>query len=416
VRREDIGPLLQRAADRLPEPDLADAAWAEGVATRKRRRRSVLVGLVVVVLVALVAAIGAGVGSGDNADLVPPTTPPSELPGYLAPAGQIAGINYWLAPPSGSERFLDRLETPLGDRLQLPDTVRLLSDQPIDRIAAVVLARHGDGYQPLLLSSDSAWSAADVELVAIATGPPLSSGAVSPDGRLAAFPQPGELVTVDASTAEVTHYDVPIEDIRSVSWLGDSQRVLVSGPGVAYRVLVGEGGFGEGPLVKISGDGDPDAITAPFRLDAGAVMRYLVSGQWMQDSALALPVRRWVGQTFSSDSAAARLFISDDLPQVPTRFSQPQVVAAISTLRTLPSHLLVLGEPDAAPPTTPIGPADRAAVREPGCCSVLGWYDDNTPLLQVRGWVLAWDLSSGRVRRVTELAVDGLAVGPGVRS
>jgi hypothetical protein len=167
--------------------------------------------------------------------------------------------------------------------------------------------------------------------------------------------------------------------------------------------------------VKISGDDDPDAITAPFRLEAGRVMRYLTSGQWMEDSVLALPVRRWVGQTFSSDSVAARLFISDDLPQVPTRVSQPQVVAAISTLRTAPSRLLVLGEPGIAPPTTQISPFDRAAVREPGCCSVLGWYDDNTPLLQVRGWVLAWDLSSGRVRRVTELAVDGLAVGPGVR-
>ncbi|MEU4289224.1 hypothetical protein AB0E63_13475 [Kribbella sp. NPDC026596] len=414
MRREDVGPLLQRAADRLPEPDLADAAWAEGVATRRRRRRSILVGLVVVVLIALVAAIGVGASSGNKADFVPPTTPPTD-PNDIAPAGQIAGIDYWMAPPPGSERFLDRLETPLGDRLQLPDKVRSLSDQRIDRIAAVVLLKRGGGYEPLLLGSDSSWSLADVQLVAIANGSPLSPGTVSPDGHMAAFPQPGELVTVDASTAEVTHYDVPTEDLRSVSWLGDAQRVLVSGPGVAYRVLVGEGGFGEGALVKISGTSDPEDVTAPFRLDAGAVMRYLVSGQWMMDSALALPVRRWVGQTFSSDNAAARLFVADDLPQVPTRVSQPQVVAAISTLRTLPSRLLVLGEPGAAPPTTGIGPADRQAVREPGCCSVLGWYDDNTPLLEVQGWVLAWDLYSGRVRRVTELAVDGLAIGPGVR-
>lgn len=414
MRREDVGPLLQRAADRLPEPDLADAAWAEGVATRRRRRRSILVGLLVVVLVAVVAAIGVGVSSGNKADFVPPTTPPTDSHD-LPPSGQIAGIDYWIAPPPGSERFLDRLETPLGDRLQLPDKVRSLSDRPIDRIAAVVLTKHGGGYEPLLLGSDSSWASADVELVPIAGGPPLSPGTVSPDGRMAAFPQPGEVVTVDASTAEVTHYDVPAEDLRSVSWLGDGQRVLVSGPEVAYRVLVGEGGFGEGPLGRINGSSDPDAITAPFRLDTGAVMRYLASGQWMADSPLALPVRRWVGQTFSSDSAAARLFIANDLPQVPTKFSQPQVVAAISTLRTQTSRLLVLGEPDSAPPTTPLGPADRAAVREPGCCSVLGWYDNNTPLLEVRGWVLAWDLYSGSVRRVTELAVDGLAIGPGIR-
>lgn len=182
---------------------------------------------------------------------------------------------------------------------------------------------------------------------------------------------------------------------------------------MAYRVLVGEGGFGEGPLVKVNGAKDADAVTAPFRLDGGSVGRYTVSGQWIEDSPLALPVRFWVGQTFSTSSIAARLFVSNDLPQVPTKVSQPQVLAAISTLRAQPSRLLVLGEPVGGPPRTPR--ADRAYVREPGCCSVLGWYGDGTPLLQVRGWVLAWDLSSGRVRRVTELGVDGLAVGPGIR-
>ena len=100
---------------------------------------------------------------------------------------------------------------------------------------------------------------------------------------------------------------------------------------------------------------------------AGAVGRYTVSGQWIEDSALALPVRYWVGQTFSTSSIAARLFVSDNLPQVPTTVSQPQVVAAISTLRAQPSRLLVLGEPVSGPPRTP-GRADRAYVREPGCC------------------------------------------------
>lgn len=416
MRREDVQPLLSQAAGRLPEPDLADAAWAEGVAIRRRRRRSVLVGLVVVVLVAVIAAIGFGVSSGNKADLVPPITPPTNSPDQLSPAGQIAGIDYWVAPPSGSERFLDRLETPLGDRLQLPDNARPLAEHPIDRIAAVVLERHDGIYEPLLLGADSTWAHASVPLVAIATGSPLSPGAVSPDGRIAAFPQPGELVTVDAGTAEISHYDLPTNDIRSVSWLSDEQRVLVSGPGVAYRVLVGEGGFGEGPLVKVNGAQDPDAITAPFRLDTGAVLRYTVSGEWVEESGLSLPVRSWVGQTFSTSSTAARLFIANDLPEVPTKVSQPQVVAAISLLRRVPSRLLVLGEPISGPPRTPPRPvADRAYVREPGCCAVLGWYGDNTPLLEVRGWVLAWDLYSGRVRRVTELGVDGLAVGPGIR-
>ena len=404
--------MLAKASDRLPEPDLADAAWAAGVETKRRRRRSILVGLIAAVLIAVIAAIGVGISGDDNSQFTPPTTPPSN-PNDRAPDGQINGIDFWVAPPSGSERFLDRLETPLGDRLQLPENVEPLADQPLDRIAAVVLEDRGDRYVPLLLGSDSSWARADVELLPIRTGAPLSSGAVSPDGRIAAFPQPGELVTVDVATAEVFRIKMPTQDIRSVSWLPDAQRVLVSGPGVAYRVLVGESGTGEEPLVAIAGAADPSAVTAPFRLDKGAVLRYMVGGQWIVDSPLQLPVRAWVGQTFSTDSAAARLFLATDLAPV-TNASQPQVVAAISTVRAEPSRLLVLGDPTVMSASS-ARPMDRPYVREPGCCAVLGWYDHNTPLVEVRGWVLAWDLNSGQVRRVTELAVADLAVGPGIR-
>ncbi|MEU4195952.1 hypothetical protein AB0E69_28895 [Kribbella sp. NPDC026611] len=416
MRREDVAPLLFRAADRLPEPDLADAAWAEGVAVRRRRRRSILIGLIAAVVVALITVIGIGISSGKSADVVPPTEPPTNPPDYIAPAGQIAGLDFWLAPPPGSERFLDRLETPLGDRLELPEKVRPLAKHLLDQVAAVVLERNGGVYRPLLLGSDSSWSIAEVQLVSVAGHAPLSPGAVSPDGRVVAFPQPGQLVTVDASTAEVNHYALPGQDLRSVSWLENEQHILVSGPDIAYRVLVGEGGDGEKPVVLVRGSPDPEAVTAPFRMQNGSMERYQVTGDWAEDSALVLPVQSWVGQTFSSEGAAARLFIAHKLTQVPTKWSQPQVVAAISTLRALPSRLLVLGEPLTGPPRTPSGPADQAFVREPGCCAVLGWYDEGTVLLQVRGWVLAWSLDSGRVRRVTELAVDGLALGPDLRS
>jgi hypothetical protein len=415
MRREDVEPLLRQAAHQLPEPELADAAWAEAVAVRRARKRSVLVGVIVVVVVAVITFVGLTVSTGNHADPTPPTVPPTNPPDYIAPAGQIAGLDYWVAPPPGSERFLDRLETPLGDRLELPVGTRRLAKHPLDRVAAVVLARNGGSYQPLLLGADATWASADVELVAVDGHAPLSPGAVSPDGRTVAFPQPGQLVTVDASTAEINHYALPSQDVLSVSWVDNAQHVLISGHGSAYRVLVGEGGDGERPLVVVHGSPDPDAVTAPFRIENGSVQRYLVSGDWVEDSTHVLPEQSWVGQTFSSDGGVARVFVARNLAQVPTKESQPQVVAAISTLPALPSRLLVLGEPLSGPPRSPRGAGDPAFVREPGCCSVLGWYDSGTVVFQVRGWVLAWTLDSGRVRRVTELAVDGLALGPGLR-
>ncbi|WP_371403654.1 hypothetical protein OHA10_38035 [Kribbella sp. NBC_00662] len=415
MRREDVPPLLFQAADELPEPDLADAAWAAGLRVRRRRKRAVLISALVVLVALLVVSITIEVGSGGNADI----TPPNRLfntaaPEAVEPAGQIAGLDFWLAPPPGSEKFLDRLDTPLGDRLELPGKVHSLAKNKLDRVAAVVLAKNGDVYVPLLLGRDSSWSQAAVELAAVDGRPPLSPGAVSPDGSVVAFPQPGHLVTVNASTAQISQYPLPAGDFRSVSWLEDAQRILVSGPGVAYRVLVGEGGDGELPVARIEGSNDPEAVTAPFRLEAGHVDRYLVSGQWTEDNTFRLPVQSWVGQTFSSDGGVARLFVASKLPQVPTLVSQPQGVAVISTFRSLPSRLLMLGEPFMGSGRTPRA-ADLAEVRQPGCCAVLGWYDEQNLLVEVRGWVLAWDLYSGRVRRVTELAVGELALGPGVR-
>ncbi|MEU4607974.1 hypothetical protein AB0F43_33760 [Kribbella sp. NPDC023972] len=410
MRREDVQPLLYQAADRLPEPDLADTAWAGGLATRRRKRRNLLVGLLIVLIVAVVAAIGAGVSGGRNAELVPPPTTPTFPPGYVPPAGQIAGIDFWIAPPAGSERFLDRIYTPLGDRLSRPDDPGPLSENPIENLAAVVLEERGGRYDALLLGADSTWARADLQLAPISIGSPLSSGAVSPDGRTAAFPQPGELVTLDAVTAAVARYQLPTQDLRSVAWTPDAQHVLVSGPGTAYRVLVREGDYGEKPVVAIPPSRNPASITAPFRIESNSVLRHLANGEWSLDSELNLPVRTWVGQTFSTYSMAARLFVSEDLQQVPTKASQPQVVAAISTLRALPSQLLVLAETDQSTPAM-----DPQHLREPGCCAVLGWYDDNQPLIQVDGWVLAWDVRIGKVRRVAELDVDGLALGPGIR-
>jgi hypothetical protein len=411
MRREDIQPLLYQASDLLSEPDLADAAWAGGLAARRRRRRSVVIGLVAALVLTVVAAVGVGVSGNESSELVPPPTTPTLPADRIPPAGQIAGIDYWVGPPPGSERFLDRIYTPLGDRLRLPDDPKPLNDEPIDHLAAVVLEERGGRYDALLLGSDSTWARADLQLLPIRTGSPLSSGAISPDGRFAAFPQPGALVAVDVTTAEVFRVALPSQDVSSVSWLSNGERILVSGPNVAYRVLVGDGRDDEEPVTQVSASRNPASITAPYRIDSGAVLRYGAEGRWTVDSELRLPVRTWVGQTFSTYTMAARLFVADDIQQVPTKSSQPQVVAAISTLRALPSSLLVLTETD---PSTP-GTADPAYIREPGCCAVLGWYDDNKPLIQVRGWLLAWDVRTGKVQRVTELDVDGVALGPGIR-
>ncbi|NUR97493.1 MAG: hypothetical protein HOV67_19835 [Kribbellaceae bacterium] len=57
MRREDVPPLLLQAGADLPEPDLADAAWAGGLKLRRSRRRAVLLGVLLVIVALIVASI-----------------------------------------------------------------------------------------------------------------------------------------------------------------------------------------------------------------------------------------------------------------------------------------------------------------------------------------------------------------------
>ncbi|MEV6287528.1 hypothetical protein [Kribbella sp. NPDC051770] len=412
MRREDVRPLLERAVGELPEPDLADSAWTGGLAIRRKRRRSQVLVAALVVLVLLVGGVLVAV-KRPSFGLHPPDVVPTHPPGYVPPAGQIAGMDFWIAPQGGSEPYLNRMITPMGGELDYPDNPPPLTERPIDQVAAVVLARNGDRFRPLLLASTSRWSEVDLDLAPIATGAPLSAGSVALSGRLVAFPQPGAVVVVETTTAAVRRIPLPDQDIRSVSWFGDRELMLVSSGRRTYRVAPGAAE----EVRDFQASVDPDAATAPYRLDGitsqVVLMRSNLRG-WTAQSPLQLPVQRWTGQTFSDGNLAARTFVSDVLPQVQTVASRPQVVAAVSAVDSRPSRLLVLGETPAATPAPTGGPVPDA-VRERGCCAVLGWYDNDTLLFKVTGWMLAWSLETGQVRRVAELKVPAVAVGPGLR-
>jgi hypothetical protein len=415
MKRDEVPILLERASHGLPEPEFADAAWAGGVAYRRRQRRSIIGGLLAFLLVIVVGVLVMTLGGGKSA-FTPPDERPT-LPGSIPAAGQISGIDYWNAPAGGSERFLDRVSTPLGDLLRVPENPDDLRVKPIDNVAAVILAATEGAFQPLFLSSDSRWARAARALQPIRSGQPLSAGAIAPNGKLVAFPQPGAVYVIDASTANAKLITLPSQDIRSVSWLANSTRLLVSGPGTAYRLDVDLESSRPPDIDNVAASNDAEDATTPYRLDGAmgqvALRQYAGNNGWAEVSSPRLPVDAWVGQTFDGGASVARMFVANKLPQVPTVASRAQVAAAISPLQPLDDRLLVFGETPAAVPNP--GRMTPDAIREPGCCAVLGWYDSETVLVQVTDWLLAWSVKSGQVRRVAELEVDGVALGPGLR-
>jgi hypothetical protein len=85
MRREDVRPLLARAVQDLPEPELTDSAWAGGLSIRRRRRRTGVVATIVVVLVLAVTSVVVAV-NGPPFGLTPPEEVPSHPPGFVPPA------------------------------------------------------------------------------------------------------------------------------------------------------------------------------------------------------------------------------------------------------------------------------------------------------------------------------------------
>ena len=372
-----------------------------------------------VLLVAVIAAVVAGLG-GSNTGIVPPTTPPSTPPGFIPPAGQIFGIDYWMAPPAGSERFLDRLETPLGDRLQLPGNAGDLWRAPVRPGGRGSARWNGDATHRCCSDPTPAGPGPTSSCAPISTGQPLEPRgdlAGRAAGRVPAARRAGHASTPPTRRGRRA-IALPAEDIRSVSWLENSDSAArqrsgrrLSRPGRRLRRRRGASGHCGGPQ-------GPVDVTAPYRLDGtgasgaagtrsnGTVDRRQQSAAAGGHLGRARPSRR--------SAIAARMFIANQLPQVPTVVSQPQVVAAISTLRDAP-------QPPAGARRDPSGDADsRPGHPRPDPRAGL--------LLRARlvrrahaaarrseAGCSPGTCSTGRVRRVTELDVTGVALGPGIR-
>ena len=413
---DDVRVLLEEASAGLPEPDLADRVWADAtvIGRRRRRRTTLVVGVALVGLVVAAAVAAPRVRYGEEAAPTPLPEPP-EVSRTLPSAGTIAGMRYWLAPPAGSEAWLDRRETPLGDHLgPVPDRMRPLRLRSIDRVGAVMLVQLPGPvrYRPVILSARGRWAASDLALLPTknAAGnqsPPLDPTAVSPAGSLVAFAQPNQVVVLDTTTGEARTIPVPSATIEEVAWMPSGDRLLASGDGGTFRVVVGKLGAGEEPVEQVAKVADPRTATPPLALvsDRGgeAMVEYDVNGRGQIEVRLELPVSRWTGSTFSSGALAARSFVPEPLPELQSSGAGAQVVAVVEADPAAPGKLLVLPDSD---------DDGRAA----GCCPVLGWYDDHTVLLVSRtsrdDWILGWDVLTGQVTRVAELDVDAVALGP----
>ncbi|QIX27281.1 hypothetical protein ncot_12225 [Nocardioides sp. JQ2195] len=241
MSEQQIGDLLRRGTEHLPDPDLVTVAL-EG-AHRHRRRRTVLVGGVAALAVA--AAIGvplAWSGAGGPGDRPPAAPGPAPGPVPAAATGRLvapAPEQSVVAPVLDPEDIaaLPAYDAGLPQVLEPDEESAVdLADDPIDRAVAAVKADglYLDDFDLeqdvfFVLGTDGDWRRVHVDAPADLTGdrgPALLPESLSPDGTKVALKGNTAVYVVDlddGSTTEVTTG----RWAGMTAWQPDSKHLLV---------------------------------------------------------------------------------------------------------------------------------------------------------------------------------------------
>jgi hypothetical protein len=211
--------------------------------------------------------------------------------------------------------------------------------------------------------------------------PPLRPASLSPDGRLAAFPQQDALVVVDLRTGRPASFKIPGSNL-DVVW-PDARTVLVGQAGATFAVDIVNGQVtpAAGRFVMADTAAGAPLLELPVDIGSGLTLR-----EWLPSEAAprhVIPVDQ-----------------SQVAPYVVTGWSGPAsrsggVVARVGTARS---------STGAAVPV--VAAVDRNGVmarllvldgHRTGCCAVVGWLDAHTVAVRMdRSTLVAWDVRDGR--------------------
>ncbi|MDG4806957.1 hypothetical protein O7634_09355 [Micromonospora sp. WMMD1120] len=382
MNEQELRHLLTSSVEDVLPSQPATAGWERAGRTRRNRRAAGAVALAV-------ALAGGGTVAAlrppDQPVLVPPiasTVTPSAGPRATGPVQR---------PPAELTFRPDPLAR-LGDPVTVP-----LSERPVQRALALFqpLDEEGRADGPVrVLGDDGVVRGLDVVTLAPTRdaggneAAALKPGVLSPDGRSAAFPQTGELIMVDLTTAAVRR--TPLDGYLELAvWAGD--RVLVGGDSRTYAVDRISGAAS--PIDVSAWDvvaPDPSAGSAAGLVESvgewgGPKLRSRDAGggtirseQRVSGSALPLPyqVNEFYGRGWLHGQRLAQAaWITSG------QIDGAEGVAVLDARTGAVTHLLNLGR-------------ERAK----GCCPVLGWDGWGAVLLRLEPAALArWNPDTGEI-------------------
>lgn len=295
---------------------------------------------------------------------------------------------------------------------------RPLSQRPVLRAVAVVEPAGAEGAtrpEPLfVLDTDGSWARIDVVEPTFTRdfggnqAHPLRTTAISPDRRLVAVAQSGEVLVIDVTTARV--HRVPLAGFNEqVLWRSDDILLVTHDAdewstatyavdwraGTATRVVAGLSVWnavvpdGDGPLLELRGlvgaeSGNGPVTVAEWELDREAPVRRVP----VDFGALGHhAVNEWYGPALREGDLVVRA----GWGRSPILDGGAEMVAVVDVRTGAVRRLLDLGR-------------DRSK----SCCQPLDWVDGHTVLLRTdREGLLAWDVRTGAVNRVVDGPLDG---------
>ena len=234
MTERDLGSLLERASEHLPEVDFAHGAWSAAVAERARRRR---------LAVGTVGRARGGRARRDGRPARRVDQTPARAGGLGHDAGERRdpvrrhGIRVDAVGGQGVPAARLRCRAAVGHRPRgAPRSSSRAITEPLTSVVAVYLRAEGAGYRPVLVQGGGKQFVADRLLLA----PTHDAGGNRPrrwvrapsggGGRYVVFPQRDHVVRLDIQTGDTVSYPVP-----SSTWSGPGGRPTArrSWPGAA---------------------------------------------------------------------------------------------------------------------------------------------------------------------------------------
>jgi hypothetical protein len=392
--------LREEAGDLEMSAEFVIAAIGDVRARRQRRQKRAVVAVLAVAVGAAIAVIAIGTDEAvdENTPTINEPLPPLPGPPELNPD------SLQKAPTASEVSTLPWRDTELPRALPTDiATAPPLSRDPIDHALALI---GGTGAAVGVIGEDGRLRRLDGVALEPTREPagygasPVQHGALTSDGRLAAFPQPNAVVVVDLASGDSQRFDVPGTNTR-VAWNPDQRQILVGREGGPSSILDTTDGSVEAvPFDAYNAAYAPDGTVVEItETPDGPSVSDLV--HWRDTgSARRLPLSIWIGSISSPSATGSQLLVAgsgDQIVRTVARYDIGWIVLDIETGQPI----AMLGGGTVPYSDWLFGP--------------IGWLDADTVIVDAHGYLLAWTPATGVVERVSEgsryymsLAMDAL--------